>query len=114
MDLLRRLWLLSAYILFPLLVLEIVTGFGLLPETRAILHRATGGLLDRGTSFDLHIGLTIPLTIVFLAHATLSIRYRMRPGHPRWWEGLLVATSVLLFATILFLFLKIGGTPLGP
>ncbi|MBI4361912.1 MAG: hypothetical protein HY558_01925 [Euryarchaeota archaeon] len=103
----RKIWLTSAYFLFPLLLLEIVTGFGLIPETRGYVFGATGGLLTRGVSQDLHILLTAPLIVVFLTHAMLSFKFRL----PVAWQGRLqwplLALGVLAGAVLLYLYLMI-------
>ena len=113
----RKVWLYSAYLLFPLLLLEIVTGFGLIPETRGPVFQATGGLLDRGTSQDLHILLTAPLIIVFLTHALLSIKFRLPPTWQRRLRWPLLILGVLTGAALLILYLMIftgGASPRGP
>lgn len=98
----RALWRGCAYALFPLFLLEVLTGFGWFGGTADTIRAATAGLLDRGRSADLHIALMVPIALLFLVHSLLGLRFRLR------WQRRAVSWSLALlgalaFAGVLFL-----------
>jgi len=72
---LSRLDRLAAWLSAALLLLYLVSGFGM---TKPILiERMTGGLINWRVAYDLHNGLHVPLIIGFTLHTFMGLRRSM-------------------------------------
>ncbi|QKR01122.1 hypothetical protein GWK48_10645 [Metallosphaera tengchongensis] len=96
----------TAYVLFALALLEGLTGFGAGPQTSTVVNEVTLGLLDRGTSLQLHLILIAPLSFFFIVHSTSGLgNLMLRRGvkNPLVYSYLLPLSMVTLFVIAFYL-----------
>ena len=95
---------LIVWILLALIVVLIVSGYGLTKPT--LINMLTFGLIDHQTAFDLHSLLDLPLFILLTIHVLIEVKLSlMRWGFKNW--RLLNSLILLLGSVCLLLVLYI-------
>lgn len=108
---LKRLARVSAWALLVGVIVLVVSGWGI--TQTGIIHRLTGGLVDRRLADAIHRTANIPLAFFFLSHVLINIRLKVSPKSPdRVWltDIILIVIGACLMATTIYMeYLRRGG-----
>jgi hypothetical protein len=101
----------SAWALLACVLIIIVSGWGI--TQTGIIHRLTGGLVDRRLADAIHRNANIPLSFFFLAHVLMNIRLKISPKTRAgaWLTNivLIVVGIGLLAVTVYMEYFRLGG-----
>jgi succinate dehydrogenase/fumarate reductase cytochrome b subunit len=84
-----------AWLLIAFIILYFISGFGMIKQ----------GLFSRVVSFRVHDYLTIPMTIAFLCHVLIAIRFAMirwRVKNMKMVDYSFIALGILLFSATMW------------
>jgi thiosulfate reductase cytochrome b subunit len=108
---LKRLARVSAWVLLVGVIVLIISGWGI--TQTGVIHRLTGGLVDRRLADAIHRAANIPLALFFLLHVLINIRLNVSPKSPaRVWLTniiLIVIGAGLMAITIYMEYFRRGG-----
>jgi len=100
-DYLRRISRLSAWALLVVVIVLVVSGWGM--THTEIIYKASFGLIDRGVANSVHRAINIPVAIFLLTHVLINIKLGLLPRFEKTWltNGILVVVGIgLLILTI--------------
>ena len=109
---LKRLAMLSAWVLLAGIVVLIITGFGI--TQTGVIYRLSGGLIDRRLADNIHRASNVPLAFFFLSHVFINIHSMLtRRGSSRskWISGAvwLVIGLALMAGMVYMEYVRRGG-----
>ncbi|WP_291999232.1 hypothetical protein [Caldivirga sp.] len=96
----------TAWVLLALAVMEAITGFAAGPVSSNVIFKATGGLLTRGLSIQLHILLIDPLAFFFILHIASGIGLSLIRRGIRWpplYRFIIPMLLLMGFAAVVYL-----------
>jgi hypothetical protein len=101
-NLLSRLERYTGLLLLPTLLIFFISGYGIVNTGK--LYPLSGGLLERGTAYEIHTNIALPTLILFITHSGLSVRSYLRRIYPRKNIDIpLTVCFALLFALLVYL-----------
>lgn len=101
----------SSWILLAGIVVLIVSGWGI--TQTGIIHRLSGGLIDRRLADAIHRAANVPVAFFFLSHVLINLRLMITRKNPsRAWLAntiLLVIGAGLMYIMIYMEYFRRGG-----
>jgi thiosulfate reductase cytochrome b subunit len=107
---LRTLATISAWALLAMMVVIVVTGWGI--TQTSIIYKLSFGLINRGVANSIHRAANIPLAFFFLTHVLINIKLASMKRSLRWqWlvNGVLIVVGIALMVLVVFMENRIGG-----
>jgi hypothetical protein len=109
-KLLRLLATISAWALLAMIIIIVVSGWGL--TQTSVIYKLSFGLINRGLANSIHRASNIPLAFFFLTHVLINIKLASIRKSFRWqWlvNGVLIVVGIALMVIVVYMEYRTGG-----